>query len=382
MKRILNCCLVLLMLAALPGTALAGDAADQISVTGVSADPGVLMRGDTGTIEVRILNSGLESVPISRARLLSNDITILSGERYSSVGTIGAGNSMTFTFSVRADSSDGIYYPVFYLDFRDAGSLRYGIPVKVESSPLSVSITERPETFSMGKKESIKILVGNPRENQISGVVVTPVSEEASFTQSSYFIGSLLPDASSGVSFEVEPLTDGELLFDVEYRNGLNWHKSSLALPMVLGEGRKIAEPLLNNLEIRKEGDHWYLTGDVNNAGLETAHSVVVIADDPAEPVMPYPLYVTGALDPDDFSSFDLTFRTETGVESVPLLISFRDEDGNRFETTDSVALSASSPSSSSGGDETEGWSPLMIGLVVLLIAGVAVAIVLAWKRK
>ena len=49
------------------------------------------------------------------------------------------------------------------------------------------------------------------------------------------------------------------------------------------------------------------MTGDVYNAGLEVANSVLLTTGG-GQPVNPYRNYVVGSLQPDDFSSFELTF--------------------------------------------------------------------------
>ena len=165
-------------------------AAAQVTVTEKTIDPEILMRGDQATISVIITNNGDESVPISRVFLSDPDLTILEGS-YDAVGAIGAGNSMTFTFTVRADVRDGIYYPKFSINFRNAPSLRDYIPVKVESTELEVSLVTRPDTFSVGNKETISLRVGNPRENTINGISIVPRGDGVDVEQSGYFIGKL-----------------------------------------------------------------------------------------------------------------------------------------------------------------------------------------------
>jgi hypothetical protein len=364
----------------LVGVAVAQDesaAAAQVTVTDVQIDPTVFMQGDTGTITVEITNNGASSVAISRATLLDGGVALINEGSYDSVGSIGAGNKLQFTFTVRTDGPDGIYYPKFYLDFRNAGSLRYLVPVKVESTELQVSVIDRPETFSEGKKETIQLLIGNPRENGVNGVTVTPVGDEIEVTQSSYFLGNLAPDASANVSFDITPIASTNLTFHVTYRNGINTHVIDRTLPVVIGEAKKIADPVLNNIELIPESGYYRVTGDVTNAGLDTAKSVVITSGSPAEPVDPFRLYVVGSLDPDDFSSFEVTFRAESDVEEAPILIQYKDEDGNSFEQSFLVELTGETVP-----EDESGWSPLLIaGIIVIaiVIAGIAVY---TWKRK
>lgn len=372
--------IVLIFACFLVGFAVAQDAnaaAAQVTVTDVQIDPVVFMQGDTGTIMVEITNNGVESVAISRATLLGGGVALINEGSYDSVGSIGAGNKLKFTFTIRTDGPDGIYYPKFYLDFRNAGSLRYLVPVKVENTELQVSVIDRPETFSEGKKETIQLLIGNPRENGVSGVTITPVGDAIEVTQSSYFLGNLAPDASANVSFDITPLESTNLTFHVTYRNGINTHVIDRILPVVIGEAKKVADPVLNNIELIPEAGYYRVTGDVTNAGLETAKSVVITSGSPAEPVDPFRVYVVGSLDPDDFSSFEVTFRAASGVEEAPILIQYKDEDGNSFEQAFLVELAGGTVP-----EDESGWSPLLIaGIIVItiVIAGIAVY---TWKRK
>lgn len=368
---------ILLGLFLLAGVASASyENAAQITVTDVRTYPEVFMNGDTGTITVQILNTGTESVSISRATLIDSDMTLVSEGTYDSVGDIGAGNTMVFTFTVKADLPEGIYYPKFYLDFRDAGSLRYRIPVTVESTPIQVSVLQRPDTFTTGKKDTVTLLLGNPRSGSLNGVSVTPLGEGFSSVQSGYFIGALEPDESMEVSFDVTPENASDLRFLISYRNGINIHTAELTVPLEIKTDKKQAQPLLSNVEVVWEGTYWHVSGDVSNAGLETANSVIVTTGAPATPVDPYRVYVVGALEPDDFSPFEITFTAGTATE-VPLIVQFKDDDGNTYERDVSISVTRQTAETTQ-----EGWSFPMILLVVVLAVGIGAAIAYSWKRS
>lgn len=127
-------------------------AAANVAVTEIGIDPEVLMQDDTGTVKIGIKNSGSDSVSISRAEILSEDLEVINYQTYDSVGSLGPGNSMEFTFQIRADAKDGMYFPMFYLDFTDAGSLRYPIPIKVDNTPIIVTVIDAPDSFSLIRK--------------------------------------------------------------------------------------------------------------------------------------------------------------------------------------------------------------------------------------
>ena len=351
-------------------------AAAQVSVTSVTLDPGVFVEGDTGTVTIQVTNTGVDSVAIHRATMYDNDFTVISS-LYDSVGAIGGGNSMKFTFTVKATAPEGIYYPVFSIEYRDAGSLRYPVKIQVQDSPLSLSILEKPDTFSNGKKDSVNILVGNPRDNQVNGVTITPVAPGADIIPSSYFIGVLEPDNSTAVSFDITPHQSGDIVFRVDYKNGVNPHSVTLALPVTLADSKKQAEPIISNiLETIENGNH-RITGDVTNAGLTPAKSVTVTPGPGTTPIDPYKTYVVGSLEPDDFASFEVTFSAEN-VTSVPLLVSWKDIDGNLYTKTAMVEITdtTATPNQSQG-------IPLTIIAIIIVAAAVVAGIVLySWKKR
>ena len=100
---------------------------------------------------------------------------------------------MQFSFTVKADVPPGIYYPIFSLDFRDAGYLRYPDPLRVDNNPLEVSVLNKPDIFRPGRKEQIDILVGNPRDNPVSGTMVNFLGNRMDPVPSSLFFGVLNP---------------------------------------------------------------------------------------------------------------------------------------------------------------------------------------------
>ena len=88
---------------------------NQLQVVSTTLDPSVLMRGDRGTLVIDVANTGTAPVRISQATLSADGAVTVEDDPYRTVGVIGAGNRMSFTFSVRAGSPDGIAYPVFSL---------------------------------------------------------------------------------------------------------------------------------------------------------------------------------------------------------------------------------------------------------------------------
>jgi hypothetical protein len=94
---------------------------------------------------------------------------------------------------------------------------------------------------------------------------------------------------------------------------------------------------------------------------------MVVSVGSPAKAVEPYAQYAIGSLAADDFSSFEITFTTND-LSSVPLVITWKDKDGNSFSITKNLILRTSSGSSSTGtvsassGSSSAGVIPTITG--------------------
>jgi hypothetical protein len=341
----------------IPGAAAAdGAAVSEIAITGYKIDPAVLMQDDIGMLTVTITNTGDETVAINRVELLSDRLKVVNYQTYDKVGNLGPGNSLEFTFMLDAGQLDGTYFPIFYADFTNDGSMRYPIPVRVDNSGIAVSIIRAPTSFSPGNKEDITLSIGNSRENEVSSVSVVPRGEGIRTTQSAIFIGTLRPDEQKDITFEATADAPTELSFDVYWRNGPNDHRTTISLPVSVGDRKMAADLIVNSIEVTP-GSTTTIKGDVTNAGLEDAKAVTVTAGEPAIPIDPNPIYVIGALKPDDFSSFEVNCVVQGGAVSVPLDIEYRDADGNMFHKTVDVSMRAIGNSSASVGGNQQSFS-------------------------
>ena len=389
----------MILLATIAGTASADESSGSsyLAITGVSSDPAVFMYGDMGTITVKVKNTGTTSVQYQRAELFSKDVQILNDDAYDTTGFIGAGNEIEYVFYVKAISPDGIYYPRFYLDMKGSDSISYNIPVKIENTGLVISALNAPDYYQEGISKKINIRVGNPRDGAVSGVTVE-VKGDVTTTQTSQFIGGLDAGASANVEFEVTPVSEGTMTFVATYRNGMTTHTSELSLPVVFGESKKSPIPIINNVEIKDSGSYKTLSGDITNAGIEDAKSVMLTVGSPAVPVDPYKTYVIGSLDSDDFSSFELTFKSD--AEEIPVLITYKDASGNTYSKTETINGGSQNGFDATGNGDVKGNFPpngggrggpmgMMRGmgggglpiteLIILIIIVGAVAV--AWKK-
>jgi hypothetical protein len=350
----------------------------QVTVSDVTLDPGTFATGDKGTITVIVQNTGTQSVTIRRATLYNEDISLLSTTTYDSVGSIGAGNKMPFTFTVKADVPEGIYYPVFSLEFQDTGFLRYPVKVEVKNSPVVLSITDKPDTFVPGKKSVVTLSLSNLRTNAIKNVIVSPNTTDAEIIPQNIVINNLNPGQTVNLPFNVTPKTPTDIEFTAVYLNGPNTHQVGLLLPVRFNNDKTQADPVISNIISAPDGSNIRITGDVTNSGLQDAKSVTVAAGSPAIPVDPFKVYAVGLLKPDDFSSFELTVSSES-PDSVPVIVSYKDQDGNIY--TRSIAADISLAKTPKGNSNTS-YIPWIIVGIIAIVVGLAIGYQYMRKKK
>ncbi|MCX6689318.1 MAG: hypothetical protein NTZ39_06480, partial [Methanoregula sp.] len=119
-------------------------------------------------------------------------------------------------------------------------------------------------------------------------------------------------------------------------------------LPITFGNDKTAAVPVVNNVALTSKGSYYEITGDVTNTGITDAKGLLVTVDSPATGTGTYPQYAIGSLAADDSGSFDLTF-TCRDLSSVPLVMKWKDANGNDLSTTKVLDLSSTSGSGTTG---------------------------------
>jgi hypothetical protein len=146
--------LIALFVATIPP--VQADANPTVTITNYTVNPSVLMPDSQGTITITVKNtatsaqiaekSGLVgtdsyaavkttdiNVNLDSVLLEGNGIKVLSGN-FARVGALGPGQSMQFTFTIEAPSRSGLYYPEVWIDTAGGKSVKYPIPVNVNTA--------------------------------------------------------------------------------------------------------------------------------------------------------------------------------------------------------------------------------------------------------
>ena len=366
---------ILVLPANADATADAIQAANNVYVSNYTIDPAVLFSGDTATATFYVANGNAnQSVMVNHGTFGDNDILLTSGS-YNTNVNIGPSQTRSFVFSLGTDRPDGTYYPSFSLSFSAGNGMYYRTPVKVDNTPLVMTIANKPDSFTQGVKETISVQISNPRDNDVKNVIFEATGNDVTLTPSKTYIGDLAAGTSTMVNFTVTPDSPTTLFMTVDYDNGDNSHSINTTLPIQFTTDKLQADPVMSNIVIALNNGTYDVTGDVTNAGLANANGVTVTSLSPAVPHDPEMNYVIGTLKPDDFGSFEVTFTAPDGTTSVPLQQSYKDSNGNVITSVQNIDLTQATP-------QTNTQPSMLPVLAVILIIVLGVGGYLYMKKR
>lgn len=282
--------------------------------------PAVLQPGDVGTITVIIRNTASAasltrkenladssgtyestkstdiSVNIESVRLNGDGVEVLSGE-HRRVGAIGSGESVPVTFLVRAPPSDGIYFPILWIEVTDGRSIRTTIPVNVNTQiallkkPGLVVKKTVPDGVNPGDDIATSVDIRNEGLSRADQVTVMVNSSSRSITPKTpgtYHLGTLLRGENATLdmvffSDKQAPLGLNPLLLTISYASAdgtLTSQSETLGIRLKGRADIGIASLSTDPARIRS-GDPLSLVVRIENTGTDTANSVKASIDLP-----------------------------------------------------------------------------------------------------
>jgi hypothetical protein len=372
---IIGCILILFILSVAPAAAATNstaqsstDPATQIYVSSYDLDPAVFYPYEAGTLTVHLYNPTSTSLGVSQPNLLGNRVTVTNKDSFSTVTTVGAGSTVDYSFTITMDGTDGTYFPLFTVSPKDWGSspIHSQIKVLVDSKDLLAVITEKPDSFPASVDKSVNLTLINPRAGSLKNIVITPYGDGVQISPEQKYLSSLDAESSIDVPFTVSATKATNLTFHISYQNGDNVHIKDVILPVVVGNDKTAAAPVINNVALTTKGTYYDVTGDITNAGIADAKGVTVTVGSPAVGTGTYPVYAIGSLASDDSSSFELTF-TAQNLASIPIVTTWKDSTGNSYSDTKTVDLSTSASgtgaTSANGSSRTSSTSGMNGGM-------------------
>ena len=341
----------------------AQDTAASVYISSYDLNPQVFFPYETGTVTIHVTNPTDTSVGLSQPDLIDPHIHVVNQGAFTTMTTVGPGATVDFPFIVTLSPPDGTYFPLFTVSPNTEGgsSIHAQLQIKVDSTDIRSSIAIKPDNFAISRTDTVNVSITNPRTGDVANVLIVPDGNGVDVTPSEAWVGTLTTKSSVQVPFRITPnQQQPNLTFHISYSNGDNKHTQDVALPLNIGVDKTAAVPIVNNIAVTTVGSSYQITGDVNNAGVTDAKSMILTVAPPAKAIEPYAQYSVGSLASDDFSSFELTF-TSNDLSSVPVVVQWKDADGNSFSSTTNLDLrsisgeTSSSRTSSSGSSGTTG---------------------------
>jgi hypothetical protein len=179
-----------------------------VTISDYKVSPAVMMPDSMGTITITVKNTAQTSsiseksgqlstdvyavvktsdtnVNIENVKLEGHGIKVLSSD-FDRVGAVGPGQSLPFTFSIQAPQSSGIYYPEVWIDVTGGKSVKYPIPVNVNTAlgiqKGAILIMDSTLTGSQNPGEEIPVTVTVKNSGEMLADEVTLKIENVSAT--------------------------------------------------------------------------------------------------------------------------------------------------------------------------------------------------------
>jgi len=198
-------------------------AASGVIVTDYKTQPSVLVPGETGMVSVTLTNTGVaassltaanQSIQMSGPDTAIIDSVFLDGKKNIEVirgnsqfeGSLGPGQSMSASFFIRAPEMNGIFFPELLIRIRNHESVRFPIPVNVNTavtSPrqpallLSYTVKER---IKPGEDIPATITITNTGRSSADDITIRMADQDpmvAARNQTSTHIAHLPPGVST-----------------------------------------------------------------------------------------------------------------------------------------------------------------------------------------
>jgi uncharacterized repeat protein (TIGR01451 family) len=400
--------LVLLMLSIfLIGTGAAAEAT--VVIQDFQVNPSVLAPKEVGTIVVHLANtaesatktiteiSGMqgntvtssETTPINvfikSVRLFGEEVEILSGT-YNNLVVLGPGQSIPFTFLIRAPQQTGIYFTKISITIVGGQSVSYTIPVNVNtqiSVPKEPAILVEktvPEQVIPGEQFAVTLKLTNQGLSAADNFDLTLQSNSTSLlalTPNTFHINRLEPNQSESLLLEFATdkntrlgLSSVTLLLDYVGPSGVRKHQTEVIGIQVQGKADMSIALISTNPTRITVGDSVDLTIRIENIGTADANSVQASLSD-----LPLPgtrEAFMGRIEPNNDAPAVFSLQADRAGEfEYTLVIRYSDEYGDH-ESQQMLRIAI----------RDRDYSGLLLAggaiLIVVLIAGS----IWFWRRK
>jgi hypothetical protein len=361
-----------------------------VIITDFSVTPAVLIPGEQGIVTVTVKNTADTATltqsyssdttatttsvninaPIDSVTLQGKGVEVISGG-YNRVGELGPGQSIPISFLIRAPAQTGIYFPEVWIRVSDAKSLKFPIPVNVNSE---VQIQKRPQitiekqlpaSVIPGNDFNATLILENSGQLSASNLQITVNSSTPSITSktpSTYHIGKLGKGEKNALVMEFStdkkaPLGIRPVNLNIEYQEpdgSLRKQVETLGI-YIRGKSQVDISQITTDPARVQEGDQFTLIIRIENTGTDDATSVNAKIDIPIPGTKEA---FVGKIEPGNDAPAPFNLQADRAGE-IPytLTILYEDDYGSRQEQQ-ALHLTIY------GNDNT----PLVIGAVAFII--------------
>lgn len=398
---------LVLLVACVPGIAAADE--PTVIISSYTVTPDVLQPGDIGTIMVTLTNTATDASRtetivgtgpggaqettatntqinafVEDVTLQGNGIEVLTGS-FGRVGEIGPGQSVPLTFSFRAPTGEGIYFPEVWVRVRGATAVKYPIPVNVNSQYALIKKPairiERsvPESVVPGDRFNLTLTLINDGAATASDITVNVNATTRSITAATpqtYYFPAIPPGGQEAIDMQFLTDTETELglqpiLIAVTYLNadGSVFREASTAGVPIQGRADLGIASISTDPTLISVGDQISLIIRIENSGTGDANSARATIDG-----LPLPggkEAFMGTIEPENDAPavFSLT-ADEEGTFNYTLTITYTDDFGTHT-TQETLQMTVGRSNN----------SVLVIAVLAIVIVAAAVAI-WWWRRR
>jgi len=356
--------------------------------------PSVLLPGEQGIVSVTVKNtaerasfsqsytSGIAgsnsqttttvdiNAPIDSVTMVGNGIEVIGGA-YNRVGALGPGQSIPLTFLIRAPDQPGVYFPEVWIRVSDATSLKFPIPVNVNSE---VQIQKRPQ-ITVNKQLPPSVIPGN----DFNATVVLSNDGQLSASNIQVTVNTSTPSITSKTpgTYHIEKLGQGEqktiemdfstdkkttqginpinLVIDYQNPDGTFQRQVETLGVRVRGQAQIDISQITTDPARISKGDQFTLFIRIENTGTDDAKSVNAKIDIPLSGTKEA---FIGKIEPNNDAPAPFNLLADrSGDIPYTLTIQYEDDYGPRQEQQ-LLHLNV----------YTKDSTPLIIGIVILII--------------
>ncbi len=301
--------ILFLLVSIIPATA----SEPSVIVSDYKVTPSVLLPGEQGIVSVTVKNTAGQATisqsyssgtagnsattttnvdinaPIDSVIMVGNGVDVISGG-YNRVGELGPGQSIPITFLIQAPDQPGVYFPEVWIRVSDATSLKFPIPVNVNSEvqiqkkPQVTVDKQLPPSVMPGNDFNAVVSLANDGQLSASNLQVTVNTSNPSIspkTPGTYHIEKLGPGEQKTLNMEFStdkksPLGISPVNLVIDYQNpdGSFTRQVETLGVNIRGQAQLDISQITTDPARINKGDQFTLYIRVENTGTDDAKSV------------------------------------------------------------------------------------------------------------